>query len=79
MKKCKRKAKRNPVTRDVSDLEILERMIKEFGRQQKKKYCDIEVRDVLKAIQLKHKLDPSGKGEKIFWELIDQLREEELG
>jgi hypothetical protein len=32
----------------------------------------------LKAIQLKQKLAQTSEAEKIFWELIDQLKKEEL-
>jgi hypothetical protein len=37
-----------------------------------------KVQDALKAIQLKLKLAQSSEAEKIFWELIDQLRKEEI-
>jgi hypothetical protein len=37
-----------------------------------------KVQDALRAIRLKQKLAQTSEAEKIFWELIDQLRKEEL-
>jgi hypothetical protein len=36
------------------------------------------IQDALKAIQLKEKVSKTSEGEKFFWEMIEELREEEL-
>jgi hypothetical protein len=72
------------------DLELLEMLINKIIEKLEKNSCEARVQDALKAIQLKLKLAPasdagfsSGKNrifraEKMFWEMIEQIRKEEL-
>lgn len=64
--------------RQISDLRLLEMLINKFIEKLEKNGFEPKVQDALKAIQLKLKLAQSSEAEKIFWELIDQLRKEEL-
>ena len=65
-------------TRQILDLRLLELLINKFIEKLEKNGFEPKVQDALKAIQLKQKLAQSSEAEKIFWELIDQLRKEEL-
>jgi hypothetical protein len=61
-----------------SDLEMLERLQKEIFDKLDLEETKPKVGDLLKALELKLKLKlPEAEKEKI-WELINQLREEEL-
>ena len=62
----------------ISDLRLLELLINKFIEKLEKNGFEPKVQDALKAIQLKQKLAQTSEAEKIFWELIDQLRKEEL-
>lgn len=65
-------------------------LIKKIIEKLEKNSCETKVQDALRAIQLKHKLaknsgaglssgrNPVGEAERIFWEMIDQIRKEEL-
>jgi len=64
--------------RQISDLRLLEMLINKFIEKLEKNGFEPKVQDALKAIQLKQKLAQTSEAEKIFWELIDQLRKEEL-
>jgi hypothetical protein len=84
----KRKTKRKTISKEISketgnrqipDLRLLEILINKFIEKLEKNGFEPKVQDALKVIQLKQKLAKTGEGEKIFWELIDQIRKEELG
>jgi muramidase (phage lysozyme) len=60
----------------ATDFQLLEKLIKRFIEKLEKNGFEPKVQDVLKAIQLKQKLAQTSEAEKIFWELIDQLRKE---
>ena len=84
----KRKTKKKPISkeiskdknnRQISDLRLLEMLINKFIEKLEKNGFEPKVQDALKAIQLKLKLAQSSEAEKIFWELIDQLKKEEIG
>jgi len=62
-----------------SDLQLLEGLIKKFFEKLEKSGFEPKAQDVIRAIQLKQKLAQASEAEKIFWEMIDQLRKEELG
>lgn len=66
------------VSQRISDLRLLELLINKFTEKLEKNGLEPKVQDALKAIQLKQKLAQTSEAEKIFWELIDQLRKEEL-
>lgn len=79
VRKREKVVKRSAAGKRISDLDILELIIREFLRELKKSGKEVEVRDLIKVLQIKQKLAPQGEGEKIFWQLIDELRDEELG
>lgn len=58
--------------------ELLEKLIKKVLKRINSKDCQPKISDALKAIQLKQKLKKTSEAEKIFWELIEKIRKEEL-
>lgn len=58
--------------------EFLEKLIKKVLKRLNSKDYQPKVSDALKAIQLKQKLKKTSEAEKIFWELIEKIRKEEL-
>ena len=61
-----------------SDLEVLEEIQEKILRELREKEINPKVGDLLKALELKMKLKlPQAEKEKL-WELINQLRKEEL-
>lgn len=62
----------------LGDLEVIQLVIDAGVEQAGKKKLTARAADVLKAIELKQKVAPAAEGEKVFWQLIDQLRREEL-
>jgi len=84
VRKCNKRARSKDVTpgkdnHQISDLRLLEMLINKFIEKLEQNGFELKVQDALKAIQLKQKLAKTSEAEKIFWELIDQLRKEELG
>ena len=80
--KKKRKGKCNSQKAEdgkKSDLELLEGLIKKFFEKLEKNGFEPKAQDVIRAIQLKQKLTQASEAEKIFWGMIDELREEGLG
>ena len=82
-RKTKKKTKTNRVSRKtvkrrISDLRLLEMLINKFIEKLEKNGFEPKVQDALKAIQLKQKLAQTSEAEELFWELLDQLRNEEL-
>lgn len=67
------------VSQQISDLRLLELLISRFIEKVEKNGFEPKVQDALKAIQLKQELAQTSEAEKIFWELIGQLKKEELG
>lgn len=64
--------------KDKSDLKVLEEILEKIVEELLTKEMNPRVGDLLKALELKMKLKlPEGEREKI-WELINQLRQEEL-
>ena len=61
-----------------SDLEILEEIQQKIVEELRKKEINPRVGDLLKALELKLKLKLSENERAKIWELINQLREEEL-
>ena len=58
--------------------EFLEKLIKKVLKRINSKDCQPKVSDALRAIQLKQKMRKTLEAEKIFWELIERIRKEEL-
>ncbi|KPL02706.1 MAG: hypothetical protein AMJ90_04995 [candidate division Zixibacteria bacterium SM23_73_2] len=63
----------------VSEEDFLEELIKKLLKKLNNKDYKPTVSDAIKAIQLKEKLKRTSEAEKIFWELIERIRKEELG
>jgi hypothetical protein len=66
-------------SRIVPTENFLEELIKKILEKLNNNDYQPTVSDAIKAIQLKQKLNKTSEGEKIFWELIDKIRKEELG
>lgn len=78
--------------RNLDDLEMLnalrDRIFTELTKKQnqekgnekdnEKTKTAFKVGDLLKTIELKNKLSVSGKAEKKFWKMINQIREEDM-
>jgi hypothetical protein len=82
-RKTKRKKREKNLSQEtgnheISALRLLEMLTAKFIEKLEKNGFEPKVQDALKAIQLKLKLARTSEAEKIFWELIDQLRNEEL-
>ncbi|MEW5923764.1 MAG: hypothetical protein AB1746_07240 [Candidatus Zixiibacteriota bacterium] len=60
----------------MSDLEMLEDLKHKIHEGLEKK--GYKVGDLLKVIEMKNKLSVTGKAEKKFWNMIDELRQETL-
>ncbi len=74
----KTKKKKEPEYNGNQIEEFLEKLIKKVLKRMNSKDCRPKVSDALKAIQLKQKLRKTSEAEKIFWELIENIRKEEL-
>ncbi|MCC6961784.1 MAG: hypothetical protein IT585_00885 [candidate division Zixibacteria bacterium] len=70
--------KRKPVRRPPSDLEVLEEIQAKIVEELRAKEINPRVGDLLKALELKLKLKLSEQQKEKIWELINQLRAEEL-
>jgi hypothetical protein len=64
---------------EPKDLRLLEILIDKSIKRLEEDSCEPKIRDALKAIQLKQKVAKTSEAEKTFWQLIDDLRREELG
>lgn len=62
----------------LNDLEILEELKVLIYNAIKNNKQPSKVGDLLKIIEMKNKLSISGKAEKKFWDMINQVREKEL-
>jgi hypothetical protein len=77
------KSKNNRVSSEAlnqSEEKFLEELIQCVIKKLKSGKYQVKVADAIKAIELKEKMRTKGKKskEKIFWELIDKIRKEEL-
>ncbi|MCJ7496868.1 MAG: hypothetical protein MUO78_01855 [candidate division Zixibacteria bacterium] len=64
-----------------SEERFLEELISCLLKKLKSGKYQVKVADAIRAIELKQKMrskEPKKSKEKIFWELIDQIRKEEL-
>ena len=83
--RAKKKAARNHTKKrssqkdTLSDLEILEMIQAEILERLQSDDYQPKVADLLRVLDSKAKLKLSDPGKKTFWELIDQIRREELG
>jgi hypothetical protein len=78
--RAKKTAKRKtPAKKNLSDLEILEKLQADILRHLNQSDFQAKVADFLKVLDYKTKLKLSDSGKKTFWDLIEQIRKEELG
>jgi hypothetical protein len=64
---------------EPKDLKLLELLIDKSIKRLEEDSCEPKIRDALKAIQLKQKVAKTSEAEKTFWQLIDDIRRQELG
>jgi hypothetical protein len=62
----------------TAELRLLEMLINKFIEKLERNGFEPKAQDALKAIQLKQKLAQTSEAEKVFWDMIDQLKSEEL-
>ncbi len=60
------------------DLDVLEYIKNKLYEEFKSGNNKVKVGDLLKVMEMKNKLSVTGKAEKIFWEMINKIRESEL-
>lgn len=77
------KSKNNRVSSESlnqDEEKFLEELIQYVRKKLSSGKYQVKVADAIKAIEVREKMRSRGKKskEKIFWELIDQIREEEL-
>jgi hypothetical protein len=75
----KRSKKRSSQRDSLTDLEILEMIQIEILERLQGEDYQPKVADLLRVLDSKAKLKLSDPGKKIFWDLIDEIRREELG
>ncbi len=63
----------------LSDLEMLEKVRNYLYQDLQKDKSTTKVSDLMKVIELKNKLAVTGKSEKKFWNMVNDVRQEELG
>jgi len=63
---------------EPKDLKLLELLIDKSIKRLEEDSCEPKIRDALKAIQLKEKVAKTSEAEKTFWQLIDDIRRQEL-
>jgi hypothetical protein len=63
---------------NLNDLDILEELKTLIYKKIINDKQSPKVGDLLKIIEMKNKLTVSGKAEKKFWDMINQVREKEL-
>ena len=68
----------NSKEENLDDQSILENILQKLYKLFDEQPSDVKVGDILKVIELKHKLTVTGPGEKKFWAMIEQVRQEKL-
>jgi hypothetical protein len=63
---------------DSKELEFIERLIDKAIQVLEDDSFEPRIQDALKAIQLKEKVAKTSEGEKAFWDMIEEVRQEEL-
>lgn len=78
-KRAKRKkVKEVSVEKLLGDLEILEELQRDIMEKLKRSDYEPKIADLLKVLDSKAKLKLPETGKQRFWELIDQMRKDEL-
>jgi hypothetical protein len=60
------------------DLSIVENILQKLYELFNTQPSEVKVGDILKVIELKHKLIVTGHAERKFWSMIEQVRQEQL-
>ena len=60
------------------ETDFLEEIVRKVIKKLSQKKFQPKISEALKAIQLKEKLKKRNEAEKLFWEMIEQVRKEEL-
>lgn|GEM_PF-3062590 len=63
---------------DLSDFEFLQEIQARLGSKLKVQDLEPKLADLLKVIELKYKIKDESEKEKVFWDLVDELVNEEL-
>ena len=63
---------------DLSDFEFLQEIQLRLGSKLKVKELEPKLADLLKVIELKYKIKDESEKEKLFWDLVDGLVNEEM-
>ncbi len=63
---------------DLSDFEFLQEIQARLGSKLKVQDLEPKLADLLKVIELKYKIRDESEKEKVFWDLVDELVNEEL-
>jgi hypothetical protein len=62
-----------------NDFNFLEGIQRRLGRKLKLKDLEPKLADLLKVIELKYKLKDASEREQIFWRMVEEMVQEELG
>ena len=60
------------------DLRMVEQLLDRCWREIEASKLNVKLTDIVRLLELKSKLSPSADAERTFWEIIDQMRAEEL-
>lgn len=63
---------------DLSDFEFLQEIQLRLGNQLRVKDLEPKLADLLKVIELKYKIKDESEKEKVFWNLVDELVNQEM-
>ena len=63
---------------EISDWELLQGLQEDLASNLKTKDLGKKLSDLLKIVELKYKIKDESQKEKIFWELVEDLRKEVL-
>jgi len=63
---------------EISDWELLQSLQEDLASNLKSKDLGKKLSDLLKIVELKYKIKDESQREKIFWEMVEDLRKEVL-
>ena len=64
--------------RTTSDLQHVEDLLERCWRELDTVDLNVKLTDLIRLLEFKHKLGPGQQAERLFWELIDEIRRDEL-
>jgi len=78
---AKKRVKKKTGSSELSDLEVLQQIQDDIFRKLKEGEYQPKVADLIRVLENKHKLKLKllGDGKRNFWDLVEQIRREELG